>query len=172
MRHKKELYEAESSCDPMELYEACVKTSLELGYNVYLISHSEGDIELCRKVKASFIENAKVCLVDQEFDCIELNELMKLFEFVIGSRYHSLVHAYKNSIPCIALGWAQKYQSLLTKFGQTEYWLDVREALTEQAVEKAIKAMTINREKEIKRISDVLLSVQAENVFDVLHLGK
>ena len=156
----------------MELYEACVKTSLELGYNVYLISHSEGDIELCRKVKASFIENAKVCLVDQEFDCIELNELMKLFEFVIGSRYHSLVHAYKNSIPCIALGWAQKYQSLLTKFGQTEYWLDVREALTEQAVEKAIKAMTINREKEIKRISDVLLSVQAENVFDVLHLGK
>ena len=102
----------------------------------------------------------------------EESELMKQFEFVIGSRYHSLVHAYKNSIPCIALGWAQKYQSLLTKFGQTEYWLDVRDAITEQDVEKAIKAMTVNRGKEIKRIADILHSVQAENVFDVLHLEK
>ena len=49
---------------------------------------------------------------------------LKQFQFIVASRFHAIVHAFKNGIPCIALGWATKYYDLMKQFGQEQYMLD------------------------------------------------
>ncbi len=40
---------------------------------------------------------------------------------VVGSRYHALVAALSQGIPCMALSWSHKYRELLKPFGLGKY---------------------------------------------------
>lgn len=153
-----------------ELYDNVIRILVDSGKNVYLISHSELDKKLCKKIKNLFPENEKLCLLEQEFNCLEFNEIVKRFDYVIASRYHSIVHAYKNQIPCIILGWAEKYSALAKCFHQERYLFDVRNKIDVQEMVDKIEYLQLNREQEIKTIGKLLAIVQQENVFDELSL--
>ena len=43
---------------------------------------------------------------------------------IIG-RFHGIVHAYKNNVPCLLLGWAVKYQDLAQLMYQARYIFDI-----------------------------------------------
>ena len=60
---------------------------------------------------------------------------------MIGSRYHSLVHAYKNGVPVIAIGWAVKYDELLNEFDQSTYSFEGRDGVDTDALVDAISSM-------------------------------
>ena len=134
------------------------------------MSHSELDRKLCEKIKKLFIDSDNVHLLDQEFSCIEFDEIVKKFDFLIASRYHSIVHAYKNHIPCIVLGWAEKYQTLAANFQQEQYLFDVRENLDIQMILDKIECMQSNKTVESEKIRVKLQEIQKENVFDELSL--
>ncbi|MDZ7835034.1 MAG: polysaccharide pyruvyl transferase family protein [Alkalibacterium sp.] len=70
-----------------------------------------------------------VILLDRDISSLEFDILVEKLDFIIGSRFHSIVHSYKNHVPCIAIGWATKYHELLKLFGQYDYMFDVRESL-------------------------------------------
>ena len=74
--------------------------------------------------------NNNIILIDKEFSCLEYNEFVKKFNFLICSRFHGLVHAYKNIVPCIALGWAVKYRELAENLGQQNYIFDITDERT------------------------------------------
>ena len=108
--------------------------------------------------------------MEQEFSCLEFNELVKLFDYLVASRFHSVVHAFKNGIPCITLGWAKKYEVLLEQFGQADYLFDVRKDLTKESLVQAMERMEQSWSKESVKIRENLAAVQEKNVFDVLKL--
>lgn len=143
---------------------------LALNKRVYIISHSSVDVELCKMLKEHFVDREDVVLLSQDFSCLEFNELVKQFDYLIASRFHSIVHAYKNAIPCIALGWATKYHDLLQLFGQERYVFDVRNEGCACNLVEAIKQMEYHFAEESARIRTGLAEVQKENVFDVLSL--
>ena len=102
---------------------------------------------------------------------MEFNELVQHFRYLVASRFHSIVHAYKNGIPCIALGWATKYHDLLKHFGQEQYVFDVRSNTDTTSMLEAITRMNDSYVEESLKICKGLAAVQAENVFDVLSIG-
>lgn len=152
----------------MSLYDIIIKKLTDMGKTVCLVRHSYEDIEVCRMIKERFVFNDKVVLIDDDMSCIEFDDLIKNFEFLIGSRYHSIVHSYKNGVPCIAIGWARKYYELLETFKQEEYIFDVRNNINLEKIEKAIDLMTERRQKESEIIISVLKEIQFENIFDVM----
>lgn len=88
--------------------------------------------------------------------------------FAIASRYHSIVHAYKNDVPCIVLGWATKYVELLALFEQNNYMLDIRKGVGEEKLVSAIKEMEERYLLESQKISSIRKVVQGQNCFDIL----
>ena len=48
--------------------------------NVYLLSHSAMDADLCKKLKEQFVSDQRVILLEQDFSCLEFNELVKRFD--------------------------------------------------------------------------------------------
>lgn len=106
------------------LYIAIAQKVLNLGHQLYIVPHSE-DEELCKVIYDYFKGNDKVCLIEKQINCIDFSEFIKDVEYVIASRYHSIIHSYKEGIPCFILGWAVKYKEVAELFGQGEYVFDI-----------------------------------------------
>lgn len=156
----------------VRLYTDVIAKLLAQGKTVYLLSHSTMDAALCRTLKAHFQENDAVVLLEQDFSCLQFNELVQKFRYLVASRFHSIVHAYKNGIPCIALGWATKYHDLLKLFGQDRYIFDVRDPSGAANMLTAIERMDGRYAEEAAEIRRILQQVQRENVFDVFNRGQ
>lgn len=152
----------------LEQYTNAIHALLAREKTVYLLSHSTIDSALCSRLKEPFSSNENVILLDQDFSCLEFNELVKKFQYLVASRFHSIVHAFKNGIPCIAFGWATKYHDLLKQFGQEQYVLDVRNKIGAEQVFAVIEKMDSCYPEEAAKILEGLAVVQKQNVFDIL----
>lgn len=157
-----------NSDELMKFYSLLIDKLTKSGKNIYLINHSSMDFEYCKKIKALFSDNDRVINIEEDLSCVQFNEIVKKFDFVVASRFHSIVHSYKNLIPCIVLGWATKYYELTRLFNQEKYMFDVRKEINisdfEHSIDLIIEKLT--NEKEI--IKSRLIEVQNENVFDML----
>ena len=152
------------------IYLCIIQKLLQNGFKVYLISHSDMDMEICKKLKEAVPEDDDVLLIDQELNCIEFNEVVKQFHFVVASRFHALVHAFKNKVPCIALGWARKYHDLMKQFGQEQYMLDVRQSISNEMLDTMIYSMIRNRKNNTQIIYRKLEELQETDIFDIIKL--
>lgn len=110
-----------------DLYSALVQKLLALDHNVYLLTHASSDRGICIRIKEMFKDNDQVHFIDHDYDCIDYNNVVKRFVYIISSRYHGAVHALKNDIPCVALGWADKYGDLMKKYGLEQLSLNLKE---------------------------------------------
>lgn len=153
----------------MSLYVKMINTLLILEKKIYIMRHSYEDIEACQLIKNEFINNEEVVFLPDDFSCLDYEGFVSGFDYLISSRYHSIVHAYKNFVPCIVLGWATKYHELLHTFEQSKYLFDVRISIDHNAVLKSITTMEKQYQVESKRIKDILLTVQENNnVFEAV----
>lgn len=106
------------------VYGAMISQLLEAGKTVCVLGHSYEDKTFCQRIKNLFPDNDKVILVTENYNALELEQIISGFEFIIGSRYHGIIHAYRHGVPAIVIGWANKYQELLEAFGQDRFSLD------------------------------------------------
>lgn len=152
-------------------YVSVIGGLLELGKTVYILRHSHQDAGICKTLKDSFSADSRVVLLEKEMSCLEFNEWIKHVEFAVASRFHAIVHAYKNAIPCVILGWATKYHDLAAMFGQEPYIFDVRDDDC-KGILAAIRTMDRQRNGESGKILSKLSDLQQNNVFDEILLQK
>ena len=126
------------------------------------------DQEICERLKDRFAAFPSVHLLKNELNCLEFQEAVKQFCYIVGSRFHAIVHALKNGVPCIAIGWAVKYFDLMKLFNQETYVLDVRKMSGTRQIFDAIEQMEKNHEKESAHIRERVVAVQSDDVFDII----
>ncbi len=154
--------------DLYSLYDAAIEKLLSENRTIYILRHSVEDLDLCRNIKRQFRNNERVILLEDELNAIELEHIINQFDFLIGSRYHSLIHAYKNHTPVITIGWAIKYKSLLRDFNQGEYFFEGREKINEKEFTVAVSKMSEQYSRESSTIETKLKIVQQNNLFNRL----
>ena len=132
---------------------------------VYLIRHSREDLDACKMIYNALRDKQAVHLLEDDFDCIQFNGIVQQMDYIIGSRYHGIVHAFKNGVPAIVLGWATKYRILLHMFGQDRFLFDVRGDIDQETLLNAIDDMEANWQKESQVIAAKLGGFQTENCF-------
>lgn len=152
----------------VELYRSAIACGLAQGKTVFLLHHATSDATICARLKESFADENRVILLEKEFSCLQFNALVPQFDYLVASRFHSIVHAYKNGIPCVILGWAKKYEDLAGQFDQQQYLFDVRSCVDRSALCAAMHCINENRKAESRKIKAHLCTVQKENVFDIL----
>ena len=160
-------YELGNRFELLEVYQDIITELLKHKKNIYIVSHSD-DEQACRDLYEMFCENRRVFLYKKRLDCLGFGVLAEEFQYMVASRYHAIIHAYKRGIPCIVIGWAEKYKELLRMFGQEKYVFDVRSGIDKKLMKKAMRQMEETWLQEKRKIRKKLSIVQTENCFDVM----
>lgn len=151
------------------IYSAVIKQLVNDGFKVVVFRHSREDLPICKEIKRNFVDCKTVELEEREFSCLEYDEYVKQFTFTVGSRYHGIVHAYRNNIPCIALGWAVKYQELAECVGQAEYAFDITgDSCEVDKILEVLRKMENRYDQEKFVIKDKMKEIQKDNCFDCI----
>ncbi len=162
------VFERTNSDDLYSLYEEAIEKLLEADKSVYVLRHSVEDLDHCRNIKDRFTETDDVHLFENDFDAPELEHIIDQFDFLIGSRYHSIVHAYKHNVPVIAIGWAVKYAELLTAFEQSEYCYEGRDQIDHREFIASVKEMNQECQHQSESIRERSSEIRQNNLFDRL----
>ena len=149
----------------LNLYAQMLDKLVRDGENVYILNTSTADMKLVEKVLAKTENREKVGLISGEYSSPELIDILGRFKYVVASRYHSVVFAYRSGVPAIILGWASKYDDLAAHFGQQNYVFDIREPDVGQIIEQ-IDKMGANHAEESQRIKDRLEEMQETSVIE------
>lgn len=153
----------------LEAYKSLIDKFIVYGKNVYILRHSNSDIDICDKIFKMF-HNNNVFLIEQELSCVEFSNIVNKFDFVVSSRFHSVVHSYKNAVPCLTMGWAVKYLELHKLFHQEKYCFDVRNNFDISKLLSAAEDLLNNHSNQSEIISKELNQVQKHNIFDDINL--
>lgn len=149
-------------------YQSMIRILIDGGTTVYILRHSEQDLEICRNIKSLFQDDAQVKLIQDDLNAIELENILEKFEFVIASRYHSIIHSYKKGVPALVMGWAQKYSELVREFDQAEYYFDCRNKIDIDDLNAKLNRITKNWADEKEKIVCKMNSISEKNIFDML----
>lgn len=153
----------------LSLYKEILSFALGKEKNIYILHHSNMDKAFCKEIYG-LVRSDKIHLLEQEFNCVEFNDLVRQFDFIIASRFHAVVHSYKNFVPCVTLGWAVKYRELHNAVGQDKYVFNIRNDFDNKIVLKTLGEMLQNYEKESATIKDKMRDIQKDNIFDIIKL--
>ena len=155
------------SNDLVKVYETLINNLLKAGKTVYVVRHSHEDLELCTRIKNQFYDNHDVILIPRDLNAIQLENIIRQFDFIVASRYHSIVHAYRNAVPALAIGWSNKYYELLKDFGQLDYYFDCRNPIDATEINIQLEKLINNRKQESSVIKSHLAQIRKLNVFNV-----
>lgn len=151
--------------DILQLYQYIVDHLVQKNNVVYIFRHSN-DLNICRKIY-EVCKCDSVKLIDYDFDCFEYSLFVKNFKYIVASRYHSIVHAYKSEIPAVILGWSIKYNNLAKLFGQSNYVADIQSVAVSSVI-RMIDSMESNLDVNRKLIASKDCVSEAETCYTKL----
>lgn len=147
----------------LKLYVNILDKLVDNGETVYIVNTSAADMDSVTNVLSATKNSDKVRVISGDYSSPELIEIIGRFKYVIASRYHSVVFAYRSAVPAIILGWANKYDYLAALFEQENYVFDIRKPGVNRIIEQ-IDKMGANYEKESQCIKRCLEKIQASSV--------
>jgi colanic acid/amylovoran biosynthesis protein len=96
---------------------------------IIVLHSSDEDVALANRVSAE-VPGARIVT---HANPRSLKAVLGGAQAVIGSRFHALVSAMSQGVPCLGLGWAHKYAWLFHDFGADDFLIDVQELEVAQA---------------------------------------
>lgn len=160
------LFERANRSDLISAHVATIQELLDSGKNVYLLRHSTEDWGLCVTLKGYFKDNENVMSLIDDYNACQLDSVMSKFDFIIGSRYHSIIHAYRNGVPAVVVGWADKYVELARLFYQKKYFVDARQDKNCDQIKAKTIAMLNNYIEEQKNVTHRATDIRQMSVFE------
>ena len=147
-------------------YAEIIKRLLSFGKNVYLFPFAGEDVNICNELKNIFTKEEKVRVLPYDMKISECEATLSKFQYIVASRYHSIVHGYRVGLPCVCIGWADKYIDLLSSVEQIDYLTDVSRFDLELLL-AAIDKMNDSYLRESECIKENVSNIQSDNCFDV-----
>jgi colanic acid/amylovoran biosynthesis protein len=130
-------------------------------------SAAKDDRFLCSLI-AAMVNRPDRCFMTREPLCAEAAwALTGRFEFLIGSRFHSLVFGFSQGVPAMAVSWSHKYRELFSLFGM-ERSVQECESIDTGALISAFDRGWMERQEQKPRILARMKELRAEvdAVFD------
>ena len=149
------------------IYKYIIESCLEKCRSIYILRHSHEDLEICENIKNMFADIDMVKMMYEDLGAIELENIIKQFSFIIASRYHSIVHSYKNGVPSLVIGWATKYYELLDSMGQLNYFIDIKNGIDKEEIKSKLDRLEENYKHEKERLNIKMMMFAKKNIFNI-----
>jgi polysaccharide pyruvyl transferase WcaK-like protein len=101
-----------------KIYREIIIELILMGKKIYILRHSVEDFLICNDIYSFFSHDVNVEFISENLNCLELEYIFAHLDYLVASRYHSLVYAFKSNVPAICIGWALKYQELFEFYSQ------------------------------------------------------
>ncbi len=132
---------------------------------IALSQDSQDDRYLCNLIAIS-IANPERCFMTIESLTAEATKaLIGRFDYLIGSRFHSLVFAFSQGIPGMAVSWSHKYRELFSLFGMENQVQECQKIDSDALIETFEKGWA---EREKQRVSILKKSKQLQSEVSTL----
>jgi len=92
------------------------------GLEPFILLHEKNDYELTQYLQKRLEREIQIVF---ESNPLFIKGLIGACPMVISSRYHGLVSALSQSIPCLGAGWSHKYEMLFRDYRNAEYLVEV-----------------------------------------------
>ena len=148
------LYDNFSEARTNDLYHTLISYMLNIGYRVTILKHSSDDIGAVESIKHAFPSG--VCVLEKDYGLSTIDDVIASALLVISGRYHGLVVSLKNKVPCMAIGWAHKYDELLGIYNMMDYNFDLSKPLDKDEIYSQLEGVLSSRSSlsdDIKRIN-------------------
>lgn len=114
---------AETAARYVTFMSDCVAALSRCGLEPLLLIHDTGDDRALAEQIAR--ESGRAVPIIEEPDPCVLKGILGRAHLVISSRFHALVSALSQAVPCLATGWSHKYDALLADYGCPEWVVPV-----------------------------------------------
>lgn len=114
----------------LPLLSMCINEMLsrDLEPTILLHTQKKDDMKIAVSLQAAFGDLTNLVT---ETDPLFLKGILGNCALVVASRYHALVSALSQGVPCLGTGWSHKYQMLFEDHGCAENLLSVNESQEE-----------------------------------------
>lgn len=150
------------------VYTNVIDELLARGKRVVLLAHSAEDHQVCLDLVHEHAGDERVSVFAEQVDAVELEHYLSGFDFIVSSRYHSIIHAYKQSVPAVMLGWAVKYRRLAEIAGQSRYVVDLSTADAPVALMAAVGEMLDAWESERIAVKSAIGAVSSSDLYEAI----
>ena len=147
----------------ISLYSDIINCHINDNYSYFLISHAGEDLGICGEIKSKFLHHRNVVLFDHVLYSFNFEQFAGKLDYIVASRYHSIVHAYRSGTPCAIIGWSDKYDEIAKAFGQERYIIN-----TDSLCLDNIIALDDNYKRESTRIMERLQTAQKSSCYSII----
>ena len=151
--------------DALRAYSEVITWLIGQGRPVYLLPHAREDIEVCQNL-AALVDSDAVVAVSRTMPPLEFESNISQFDYAVASRFHAVVHGYRQGVPSVVFGWAVKYEYLARLVKQQRYVLDVGE-LHLHGLLDLVKQMDAHFQEESRTISNAMQVLFQQDPFDI-----
>lgn len=142
-------------------------TVLVLTHKVQPSSNTINDRVIAEVVRLAVNDSANLIVMDQVLAAHEYKSMIACCDFLVGSRFHSLIAALHSRIPAFAIGWAHKYKELMTEVGLASSLADYRELTEKDIIPEIFSAWEQRTQsKQQLQTSIPLLEQSVHTLFD------
>lgn len=117
----------------------------ETSCRIVLIPHEASfrqanDTELCNMLIEQIQDRERVYMLTGDESAADIKAVIGLSDFLVASRYHSLIAALSMRVPAAVIGWSHKYNEVMQKIGLEKWVVDPVRRPTGSKTDLVVKA--------------------------------
>lgn len=139
------------------------------GLRVAFVNHAgTKDLELCKEVVGKL--NLKTEIINEP-DPVRLKQIISSFSGLVSGRFHGVVSALSQNVPCIATSWSHKYQMLMADYGIEHYLLPLKanDSEIEQKLDLLINQDSVTTTVQVLKERSDMLKRQSLSMWDAVN---
>lgn len=111
---------------------ACRRLITESDVQVVVIPHSirkgaDDDDRYIGRLLTEAVGSGRLYAITRDYTAAELKSVIECLDYLVASRFHTIIAAFSLRIPVVALGWSHKYRELLRSTELEEYAVGIQE---------------------------------------------
>lgn len=117
--------------------------------HVYAINNHENDSYCIRHIIDKMPTKHHVYYADRTLDCCQLKQVYSYFDYIVGTRFHSMIFSMSSIVPGIAITYVgNKGEGIMEDMGLQDYYIKIGDVTSERLREKFL--FLINTENQAK----------------------
>jgi colanic acid/amylovoran biosynthesis protein len=105
--------------------------------HVYAINNHENDSYCINDVIKNMDKRHYAYFINRDLNCQQLKTVYSYFDFIVGTRFHSMIFSMSNMIPGIAITYVgNKGEGIMDDMGMTDYYIKIGEVTSDKLKQK------------------------------------
>lgn len=130
--------------------------------HVYAINNHENDSYCIDEIVRGLEDGTYAYFRNRDINCMDLKLTYSFFDYIVGTRFHSVIFSMANKVPGIAITYVgNKGEGIMEDMAMGDFYIKIADVNTQSLIER-FNYLVANREEVVKRINYYLLEANVK----------